>query len=1078
MASGRKGRSGRRPAAGKAKGGAAAKPGALPGGPRFWRQLFEHSPDFVVVVDRARRIAFANHALFGRTARSLVGTDLCAHVPPEQCGPLAEVLERVFRTGTPARYEVPLPDPGVRSVVLDARFAPIRGGDRVTFALITAVDVTEQRRAARIQDATRLISEAAHTAPTLHALYAAIHAIISELMPARNFYIALYDAADDVVSFPYLVDEFDVAPPPQRPGRGLTDYVLRTGLPLLVTPEVMRDLERRGEVQLIGADSVDWLGVPLKTDGRTVGVLVVQTYTEGTRYSETDKQILQFVSTQVAMAIERKRAEAAVRASEEQYRRLVEVAPELIAVHSEGKIVFMNEAGARLLGARSPEELVGRSVIDFVHPDSRPTVTGRIQAMLDRGQAVPLIDERFLRVDGSVVPVEVAATALVYGDRPAVQVVVRDITERLRAEAALRESEERFRSFIESTADWVWSTDQAAVHTYSNPAVTAILGYPPEDLIGTPAFDFMHPDDRALVQEQLGLLAAERRGWRNLVIRWRHKDGTYRFLESSAVPILGADGTLLGYRGVDRDITERVMAEEALRTSEARLARAQAIAHLGIWQLDLADADDVDRNPLWWSDETYRIFGYEPGAVTVTNELFFRSIPPGDAPRIRAAVAEAIRSGAPYLIEHRIARPDGTERVVREEASLVRDATGRPARMMGTVLDVTEQRHLEEQLRQAQKMEAVGQLAGGIAHDFNNLLTTVLAANELVSAALPADGPHREDVETVRQAAGRAAELTRNLLAFSRQQALELRAVAPEALLADFVRLARRIVPEDVEVTLRVDAPHAVIRADPVAIEQMLMNLVTNARDAMPLGGKLTFAVGLDAMDDAFVRAHGWGDPGEYVTITVTDTGGGMDAETREHVFEPFFTTKPVGEGTGLGLAMVYGLVKQHGGFIDVDSEPGRGSAFRLYFPAVAEATSPRAASGAAPALKGGGETVLLVEDDASLRRTATRVLSKYGYTVVTAIDGADALVRLRAGTARPDLVISDVVMPNTSGPQLLAALRDAGVAPRMLFTSGYTARDVHERGLIASDVPFLAKPWTIADLLRKVREVLDQPAP
>jgi CheY-like chemotaxis protein len=277
-------------------------------------------------------------------------------------------------------------------------------------------------------------------------------------------------------------------------------------------------------------------------------------------------------------------------------------------------------------------------------------------------------------------------------------------------------------------------------------------------------------------------------------------------------------------------------------------------------------------------------------------------------------------------------------------------------------------------------------------------------------------------------------------------------------------------------VTLRVDAPESVIQADPVAIEQMLMNLVTNARDAMPLGGRLTFAVGRDAMDDEFVRVHGWGTPGEYVTVTVSDTGGGMDADTRRRAFEPFFTTKPVGEGTGLGLAMVYGLVKQHGGFISVDSEPGRGTTFRLYFPAVAGPSSPRPAA-ESPELRGGDETVLLVEDDVSLRRTAKRVLTKYGYTVVTATDGAEALVLLRTGATHPDLVISDVVMPNASGPQLFAALRERGAAPRMLFTSGYTARDVHERGLIAADVPFLAKPWTIADLLRKVRDVLDQPA-
>jgi len=1048
----------------------------LPGGPKLWSQLFEHSPDIVVVVDRERRIAFANRPLLDRRPAALVGTDLCAHLPPDQCEATAVVLERVFRTGAPTRHELAVPDPGSRRMVLEIRVAPIRHGDRVAFALLTAVDVTEQRRAAQIQEATRRISEAAHTAPTLQALFAAIHGIVGELMPARNFYIALHDAAAGLLSFPYLVDEFDVAPAPKKPGRGLTEYVLRSGEPLLVTPDVMRELVRRGEVELIGSDSVDWLGVPLTTDGRTIGVLVVQTYTEGVRYSETDKQILRFVSTQVAMAVERKRAEAALRASEEQYRRLVEVAPDLIAVHCEGRIVFMNAAGARLLGAGSPDELVGRPVLDFVHPDSRLTVQRRIGAMLAHDERVPPIDELFLRLDGTPVPVEVSATALVYGDRPAVQVVVRDVTERLRAEAALRESEERFRSFVESTTDWVWSVDRAGALTYANPAVTAVLGYAPDELRGRSAFALVHPDDLAGATERFDRSASEREPWRNLVVRWRRRDGTYAFLETSAVPVVGADGGFDGCRGVSRDITERVVAEEALRTSEARLARAQAIAHLGIWELDLTNLEEVHGNALWWSDETYRLFGYAPGSVRVTSDLFFGSLGPEDGARVRAAVEHAVRTGGPYVLEHRITRPDGTERVAREEASIVRDEAGRPVRLVGTVLDVTEQRHLEEQLRQAQKMEAVGQLAGGIAHDFNNLLTTVLAANELLGAGLPPEGPHREDVETIRQAAGRAAELTRNLLAFSRQQTLELRAVAPEALLTDFVRLARRVVPEDVEVALRVDAPKAVIRADPVAIEQMLMNLVTNARDAMPLGGKLTFAVGLDALDDEFVHAHGWGRAGEYVTLSVTDTGAGMDAETRRHAFEPFFTTKPVGEGTGLGLAMVYGLVKQHGGFVDVASEPGRGTTFRLYFPAVAESCSPRDAA-ETPDLRGGSETVLLVEDDASLRRTATRVLTKYGYTVLTANDGAEALVRLRSGRTRPALVISDVVMPNASGPQLLAALRDGGGAPRMLFTSGYTSRDVHERGLIGPDVPFLAKPWTIADLLRKVREVLDQPA-
>jgi PAS domain S-box-containing protein len=1028
-----------------------------------------------MVVDRERRIAYLNRPLPGRQVRRMLGTDLCDHLPVEHCDRMADVLAQVFRTAVPGRYELPVPDERGGVLLYEAHLIPVLRGRRVVLVLITATDVTERRRGEAIQAATRLISEAAHTSPTLEALFSAIHGIVSDLMPARNFYIALYDASSDLISFPYLVDEFDVAPPPKKPGRGLTDYVLRSGQPLLVTPGVMRELERRGDVELIGADSVDWLGVPLKTDGRTIGVLVVQSYTEGVRYSETDRSVLQFVSTQVAMTIERKRAEAALRASEEQYRRLVEVAPDLIAVHSEGKIVFMNPAGLRLLGARSPEDVVGKPVLDFVHPDSRPAVIERVRAMTQHGQAAPLLAERFLRLDGTPVHVEVAATPVLYRDRPAVQVVVHDIGERMRTEAALRESEEKFRSFIESTTDWVWSTDRDGVHTYSNPAVTRILGYTPEEVVGRSAFSIMHPDDRSQVEEQFAALAAEGRGWRNLVIRWRCRDGSHRFLESSAVPILGADGRLKGYRGVDRDITERVKAEEALRNSEVRLSQAQSIAHLGIWELDLTDLDDLDRNALWWWDETYRIFGYPPRQVAVTNELFFRAVHPDDAGRVRAALVEALRGGRPYLVEHRIVRPDGSQRVVREQATLEWDAQGRPLRMMGTVLDVTEQRRLEDQLRQAQKMEAVGQLAGGVAHDFNNLLTTILASHELLAAGLPADGPHREDLDTIRQAARRAAELTSSLLAFSRQQALELRALSLGALLSAFVRMARRVVPEDVEVVTHVETEESVVRADPIAVEQMLMNLVTNARDAMPGGGSLSIAVGRGALDEEHRRTHGWGKPGEYVILSVSDTGLGMDRETVQRIFEPFFTTKPVGQGTGLGMAMVYGLVKQHEGYVSVYSERGRGTTVRIYFPAVAEEASELSPPETSRPV-GGRETILLVEDDASLRRTATRVLERHGYTVVTATDGFDALDVVQSRATPPDLIISDVVMPRASGPQLLAALRDRGAAPRMLFTSGYTARDVHDRALLEGDVPFLAKPWTIVDLLRKVREVLDQP--
>lgn len=709
-----------------------------------------------------------------------------------------------------------------RSVLLSG--SPVFGPDGEMTSLIgTFIDVSERRRLEQIRAATYRISEAVHKVPTLHELYAEIHAIVGELMPAANFYIALCDNASDAITFPYSVDEFDPSRAPRKQRKGLTEYVLRTGAPLLVTSAVMRDLVERGEVVLSGTPSIDWLGVPLQTGGKTIGALVVQSYTEGVRYTDAEREILQFVSAQVAMAIERKRS------------------------------------------------------------------------------------------------------------------------------------------------------------------------------------------------------------------------------------------------------------DEALRETGVRLAQSQAIAHLGSWELDLTDLADVNRNPLWWSDESYRIFGYEPGRVPITNDLFFRGVHPDDAPRIQEAVARTLKDGTPYFVEHRIIRPDGSERIVQEQSTLVRDEAGRPQRMVGTVLDVTEARQLENQLRQAQKMEAVGRLAGGMAHDFNNLLTAVLATSDMLATDLAGDKVHREDVEIIRAAAARGADLTRKLLAFSRRQRLTLDTVSLPALLAEFTKLARRVVPEDVEVTSRSRVEEAMVRADPVAVEQMLMNLVTNARDAMPAGGKLLLEIDRITLDHTRCRAWGWGQPGDYVTLTVADTGAGMDAETVRRIFEPFYTTKRVGEGTGLGMAMVYGLVKQHDGYINVESEPGRGATVRIYFPATAGAAR-AAPEEQPPEVEGHGEMILVVEDDATLRQSARRVLERSGYSVVTASDGFEALAYMESAGDRPDLIITDVVMPRVSGPHMVSQLQAAGRAPRVLFTSGYPAHDMHERTTLDPTAPMLVKPWTINELLRRVREVLDAP--
>jgi two-component system cell cycle sensor histidine kinase/response regulator CckA len=396
---------------------------------------------------------------------------------------------------------------------------------------------------------------------------------------------------------------------------------------------------------------------------------------------------------------------------------------------------------------------------------------------------------------------------------------------------------------------------------------------------------------------------------------------------------------------------------------------------------------------------------------------------------------------------------------------------GRQARLV-IAEDFGKREALEQQVRKAQQMEVVGQIAGGMAHDFNNLLTTILTTCELLTAAVPDESALRADLATIHEAAARGATLTAKLLAFSRRKPLEYRSVDLDAVLGELDATLRHLVPQSVAVRIRPGADGVPARADAAAVEQIVANLVSNASDAMPGGGEIEISTERASLDAEFCRTHPGAMAGEYVAIAVRDVGHGMDAITLHRIFEPFFTTKQVGEGAGLGMAMVYGLVKQHGGYVELLSRPGEGTTVRIYLPEAAEVPAPRPRPRPGPA-GGAGETILLVEDEPSLRRAAERVLVQSGYGVLAASDGREALEILQRGES-VDLVITDVVMPRLGGKELLQALRAAGLATRVLLTSGYPGRG----GAPHEDLPegshFLAKPWTIAELLVAVRRALE----
>jgi two-component system, cell cycle sensor histidine kinase and response regulator CckA len=782
----------------------------------YLEQIIENAPEAISIVDQELRILRINGEftrVFGFTADEAAGKRLdLLIVPPDRYAETAWIGECI-KTESKLSLETrrQRKDGSLVEVLLST--SPVMlNGNRVG-AYASYRDITEQKRAEELNAALYAIAARSQSAEDLQQFFAAIHNIVGQLMNARNFYISLYDPQTQLLSFPYFVDEQDPTPTPKPLGRGLTEYVLRSGEPLLATPVVFEELVRRGEVELIGASSLDWLGIPLKSGTTCIGALVVQSYNENARFGERDREILKFVSQQLAAAIEHKRYEEALRRSEARSRSLIlSAAFGICRCTLGGRFLDVNPALIAMLGHGSVEDLLQLNVRRevFVNPKE-----------LDR------LAEDY-RYAGSLNGVEV---------------------------------------------------------------------------------------------------------------QWKRKDG-------------------------------RVI----------------------IVRLSGCAASSTD----------------EPGEVVL--EL----------------IAE----------------------------------------------DITDRRQLEEQLRQAQKMDAVGRLAGGVAHDFNNLLMVINGYTEVLLEQLEKASPMHHKVQSIQQAADRAATLTRQLLAFSRKQLLELKVIDVNTVIGDMERLLRPLIGENIELVTRLSTQTGHTRADAGQLEQVIMNLVVNAKDAMPEGGKLTVQ-----SSDVTVRqnfsAHRFIQPGRYAVISVADTGHGMDTETQSRIFEPFFTTKEKGKGTGLGLSTVYGIVKQSSGYVFAESELGAGTTFYVYLPRVKESAEELSPAQSQQNDAGGCETVLLVEDEESVRELVRLTLSSRGYQVLEAENGESGLRMAESFKEHIDILITDVVMPGIGGRELARKLLLLRPAISVLYLSGYTEDAVVTRGALGPRTAFLQKPFTLQNLAKKVREVL-----
>jgi two-component system cell cycle sensor histidine kinase/response regulator CckA len=759
------------------------------------------------------------------------------------------------------------------------------------------------------------------------------------------------------------------------------------------------------------------------------------------------------------------------RASEGLYGAIFDSAMDAMLVADvAGNYVDANPAACALFGC-TRGELVGKQLKDFI-----ATEEGAPEAQMFVSGARLSGEFSLHRLDGLRRDVEYRAVADVL---PGLHLsVFRDVTARKSAEGALREADERllrtsearFRAMIEKSHDGITLIDATGTILYVSPAITKLAGRSSSELTGGSTFDFVHPDDRGRMNEVFAAVMARPSTPVNCAFRAVHADGTIRWMEATGTNLL-SDPAVGAIVSNFRDITERKLVEQELHASELRYRRIVENTSEGVWMYDASGTTT------FMSPRMAEMLGYSVEETIGKSILAFIHEDAHEEGVLRIARR---MTGIKERGDFRLKRRDGSELWVAINADALFDPTGAFESALALVTDITGRRQseaairrTEEQLRQAQKMEAIGILAGGVAHDFNNLLSVILSYASLLMDDLPAADPMRADLAEVKKAGLRAAELTAQLLAFSRQQVLQPVVLDLGEVAARAEKMLRRLLGEDIDFSLLTSPAVGKVLADDGQMAQVLMNLVVNARDAMPNGGSLTLETTNIEVDESYAATHAGLTPGRYVLLAVTDSGTGMDAATQARIFEPFFTTKDKSKGTGLGLSTVYGIVKQSGGHIWLYSELGKGTTFKVYLPRTDRLLEPGPPIPVSSTLRG-TETILVAEDEEQVRAIMCAILRKQGYRVLEGQSGGDAFLLCEQFSGEIHLLITDVVMPRMSGRQLAERLSKVRPEMKVLYVSGYTDDAIVRHGVLEAGVAFLSKPIMPEQLSKKVRRVLD----
>ncbi|MGO9118404.1 MAG: PAS domain S-box protein [Desulfomonilaceae bacterium] len=754
----------------------------------------------------------------------------------------------------------------------------------------------------------------------------------------------------------------------------------------------------------------------------------------------------------------RKRAENALRESEEKYRILVENANEGIFVAQDGVIKFLNPKMSEMFDY-SKEEFISNPITEFVHPDDRERILQSHFRRLAGDQAPTQYPFRLLNKDGQIQWAELVVARITWEGKPAALAFITDITERKAMEEAVKESEEWHRSLVENSFDGIFVQQDRKI-IFANSRLYQMLGYSPGELEGMEHWRVYYGEYQQITRERA---AARMRGEKmppQYEVMLQRKDGSFFEGEVSAKVVY-----VKGRPGVQawvKDISKKKRTEETQR----RLATVVQQASEAVVIMDA-------NNKVQYVNPAFeKITGYSLDDVIAQTPKIWKEAAHDDL--LYQRIWETVSSGEVWRGQLTNRRKDGTSYLEDVTVSPVRDTSGQIINYVAIKRDISREVQLQQQLLQSQKMEAIGTLAGGIAHDFNNLLTVVMGYSELLLAEKERDHQEHDDLQTIFHAARNGAELVQRLLMFSRKSEPKPVPMNLNKQVVQVEKLLRRTIPKMIDVKLELSADLPQIDADPSQVEQVIMNLAVNARDSMPDKGKLTLKTDIVTLDEEYCRLHVEASPGEHVVLVVSDTGQGMDKETVEHIFEPFFTTKEMGRGTGLGLAMVYGIIKQHNGHITVYSEVGKGTTFRVYLPAIPADVEPKVEDiGIMPAF--GTETVLLVDDEDFVRELGARILTKHGYTVLQAVNGREGLDLFKKERSQISLVVLDLIMPEMGGPECLKELLKIDPKMKILIASGFSADASVKETIQIGAKGFVNKPFRVKEILRDVRRVLDE---